>query len=221
MRILLVSATQKELEPLLDKLNISSQKSFTHSGNEIDILISGVGMLSTSYQLSKKLSIEKYDLILNIGTCGAFHKHFQLGEVLMIDSDLAVEEGAEDGDQWIGLEAMGLRAANDPPYLNGTLTATLSEQRKELIPFKKVKAISVNRVLGNESTIRKMLAYAQPEVESMEGAAVYYCCSMEKLECVQIRAVSNYVENRNKESWEIELALANLADATLKFIENV
>src|SRR5690606_23292382 len=55
-------------------------------------------------------------------------------------------------------------------------------------------------------------------LESMEGAAVFYACAQEELPCIQVRAISNYVEQRDKSSWKIDLAITNLNNWLQKFI---
>ena len=50
-----------------------------------------------------------------------------------------------------------------------------------------------------------------PDIETMEGAAFFYVCSREKIPFMALRAVSNIVEPRDREKWNIELALANLS----------
>ncbi len=47
-------------------------------------------------------------------------------------------------------------------------------------------------------------------METMESAGVFYVCLMEKVNFLAIRAISNFVEPRNKEAWNIPLAIANL-----------
>jgi futalosine hydrolase len=49
-----------------------------------------------------------------------------------------------------------------------------------------------------------------PQIESMEGAAFFYACRQLNVPCLQIRAVSNYVEKRNRDNWHIGLAIKNL-----------
>ena len=83
----------------------------------------------------------------------------------------------------------------------------------------KHEAITVNKVHGNEKTIQKVLIkYPNVKVESMEGAAVFYACEQEGMPCAQIRAISNYVERRNKASWQIDLAFKNLNNWLQKFL---
>lgn len=221
MRILLVAATEFELKPLLSHFNSSAKNQYEYKGIRIKVLITGVGMMATAYNLSKELFTNECDLILNLGICGAFDRSLELGQVVSIASDKIIEEGAENGHSWISLEEMGLRSLNEMPFQNGVLLPNVPKFLSDQLEFTSVKAITVNRVLGEEGSIQKMLAFYNPQVESMEGAAVYYCCRMEQKNCLQLRGVSNYVENRNREGWEIDKALANLAMATLKLLAYV
>jgi futalosine hydrolase len=50
-----------------------------------------------------------------------------------------------------------------------------------------------------------------PDIETMEGAAFFYICSRENIPFLAVRAVSNRVEPRNKEKWNIPLAISNLS----------
>jgi futalosine hydrolase len=44
----------------------------------------------------------------------------------------------------------------------------------------------------------------------MEGATVFKVCEEMKVSCIQIRSISNKVEKRNKENWNLDLAISNL-----------
>ena len=46
-------------------------------------------------------------------------------------------------------------------------------------------------------------------------------CLLEKVNFVHIRAISNYVEPRNKEGWDIPLALDNLSEFLVKLLNNL
>jgi futalosine hydrolase len=45
----------------------------------------------------------------------------------------------------------------------------------------------------------------------MEGATFFYICALEKIPFLSLRAISNKVEPGNRDSWNIKLALDNLA----------
>ena len=44
----------------------------------------------------------------------------------------------------------------------------------------------------------------------MEGAALHYVCLSEKIPFLQLRSVSNYVGERDKNKWAVREAIANL-----------
>jgi futalosine hydrolase len=46
----------------------------------------------------------------------------------------------------------------------------------------------------------------------MEGATFFYICCRENIPFLALRAISNKVELRNKNNWNIALALNNLSE---------
>jgi futalosine hydrolase len=55
----------------------------------------------------------------------------------------------------------------------------------------------------------------------MEGAAVFYVCQMEKIPFLQLRAISNRVEKRNRNAWNIPLPLENLRRVVLLLLNEL
>ena len=60
-----------------------------------------------------------------------------------------------------------------------------------------------------------------PELESMEGAAFHYTCIRSGKKFAQLRTVSNYVGDRNKENWNIDLAITNLNIELIKLYDKL
>ena len=219
MNILVVSATEFEVKPLLGFLGIALPAVGINNANidfedkYIQVLITGIGMVNTAFMVGRH-SINHYDLVINAGVCGAFDKKLELGQIVNITEDILSEMGAEDGDDFLTYNQMNLpgeyiySARNKDSYLMVDL-------------LKKVKAITVNTVHGNEANIEKVKQLYNPDVESMEGAAFFAACSGIQGNHVQIRAISNYVEKRNKENWKMPLAIKNLNDFLITFIKNV
>jgi futalosine hydrolase len=73
-----------------------------------------------------------------------------------------------------------------------------------------VSGITINTTTGSQDVVTAMKARYNPDIESMEGAAFFYTCIKEGIPFVQIRAISNYVEPRDKSKWNIPLAVKNL-----------
>ena len=78
--------------------------------------------------------------------------------------------------------------------------------------LRKVTGITVNTVHGNTESIEAIQERINPTVESMEGAAFFYACEEAQVPAIQIRAISNYVEKRSRENWNVPLAVKNLND---------
>jgi futalosine hydrolase len=205
MRILVVAATPFEVESL--KSEVGSQKP------EIDFLITGVGMVATAFALGKHLASHHYDLIINLGIAGSFDRSIALGEVVEITEDHLSELGAEDNEAFLPIETLGFGEsvfktdARLSSYTNSDL--------------RQVTAITVNTVHGHEPSINRLTTRMQSQLESMEGAAFFYACKQAGIPCLQIRAVSNYVEKRNRDAWQIGLAIKNLNSFAVEFLRDV
>ena len=131
------------------------------------------------------------------------------------------EMGAEDGENFLSLIDLDLLEDDDFPFSSGVI-----ENPKPLTdgPFgmlRAVQAVTVNIVHGNELTIEKTQQKMQPQVESMEGAAFMYACRVGQSDFAQIRAVSNFVERRNRENWELIRAVEALSDTLIAYLDQL
>ena len=86
------------------------------------------------------------------------------------------------------------------------------------LDLKKVSGITVNTTHGNNRSVELFKDKFNADIETMEGAAVFYVCLQEQIRFMQIRAVSNYVEERNVANWNIPLAIENLNQKLLEII---
>lgn len=57
--------------------------------------------------------------------------------------------------------------------------------------------------------------------ETMEGAAVVHVCALYRVPVVEIRGISNTVEDRNKERWNIKLATRNCQRVVMEFLKRL
>lgn len=213
-KILIVAATSFEIAPLLAEFNIvlTSATGLFKGGQNVSVLITGVGMVNTAYYVGR-YSETGFDLIINAGVCGAFNRSILIGEVVEIVADTLAELGAEDGENFIKFEEMDLP---------GTATYCSKHDYNKYFPspIKKIKAITVNKVHGNVLSITKTKTIYQADIESMEGAAFFRACEMFTGSYLQLRSVSNFVEKRDKSRWNMPLAIQNLNDFIIHFIRN-
>jgi futalosine hydrolase len=215
MRILFVAATDFEVESL--KLKVESRNNasnFEPSTLNFKLVITGVGMVATAFALGRELAKNQYDLVINLGIAGSFDHSFALGDIVEITEDTLAELGAEDDEAFLPITEMG--------FGEGTFKATyVLNTIYKTAALKQATAITVNTVHGNEVSIKKIQARLNAQIESMEGAAFFYACREAGVPCMQIRAVSNYVEKRNRNAWQIGLAVKNLNTFAAELINNL
>lgn len=214
MKILVVAATEPEIQKLKSALNAEQLSS-------VDFLITGVGMVNTTFELTKCLLNGNYNFVINVGIAGSFDYDIKLGEVVWVRKDMFAEMGAEDGEEFLSLIQLGLQAHDEFPFEWGELKPTSKTEVNALSQLKQVRGITVNKVHGNEESILKTKMQCSPQIESMEGAAVFYVSMKMNTPCIQIRSISNYVEKRNRDAWKIKEALNSLTERSLMLINEL
>lgn len=217
-KILYVTATDNEAVSLKRIRGVIPIPEGYRFGNlDIRVLVAGVGSVSTAWALKQWFSInETPDLAINAGIAGSFKDDIMIGDVVMPITDCFADAGIEDGENFITLFEAGLASADEFPFRNGLISADpeYCTELKKII--RSVNAITVNTATGSEATINKLLKKFNPDIETMEGATFFYLCAREKIPFLALRAISNRVEPRNKNKWNIALALDNLSEMVNK-----
>lgn len=203
MNILLVTATDIEM----NSLPLENEAKFTNL--EFTRLVTGPGIMNTAYALGKCFSQSHYHLAINMGLAGSFRAGLPLTSVVNVTSEILSDFGAEDDKKFLTAFDLGLIEKNEFPYkncmlLNNSILPDLT------LDLPTVQGITVNNVHGNATSIQGVVERFHPDVESMEGAAFFYACLLEKVPFIEIRTVSNFVEKRNRAAWKIHEALASL-----------
>ena len=210
MRILIVSATAAEVDPAVKE---------TGPHHDIDLLVTGVGMVATAARCAQALARERYDLALNLGVCGSFDRALPPGTIVHVVTDRIAELGAQDDERFLTIHDLQLLDEDEPPFRGGRLVNDAPPVNAALSALPAVHAVTVNTVHGEERSIDAVVRRFQPQVESMEGAAFMYACLVQGVRFAQVRAVSNIVERRNRRGWKMMDAIASLNDAAIAIVE--
>jgi futalosine hydrolase len=81
------------------------------------------------------------------------------------------------------------------------------------------KAVTVNTISTDKNKIELYSGRYKASLESMEGAALHYMGRDLHIPFIQIRAVSNYVGERNKAKWKMKEAIYNLNETLLQYLD--
>ena len=207
MNVLIVAATKFEIEP------------FVQQKKNEDILISGVGIPSTMYHLTKKLLEKEYDLVVQAGIAGTFNNNFSLGDVMVIKDDSFSDIGIEEKGSFQTLFEKGFIDKNEFPFVDGTLPNHSKIIENLTLPM--AIAITVNKI--SDATVQNRILNEKltAGIESMEGAAFHYVCLQEKINFLQLRSLSNMVGERDKSKWKLKASIENLNKELIKIIDNL
>jgi futalosine hydrolase len=206
MNVLVVSATEFEIETLV------------HENNIADVLITGIGIPATIFHLTKKLSQKNYDLVIQAGIAGTFSPDLKKGTVLLVDKDAFGDLGIYEKGNFKTLFDSGFINENEFPFSNGWLV-----NRHEYLTHSSLSlatGITVNKITDDGIQIKKLSDKFKPDIESMEGAALHYVCLQQKIKFLQLRSISNTVGERDKQKWEMKKAITNLNMELKKIIQH-
>src|SRR5436190_9502733 len=164
MRLLLVAATELELAPLVSRLTPASQldaspalRAFSHESHLVDVLTTGVGMVATATWCARVLARQPYDFAVNLGVCGSFDPELPPGAVVNVVEDCIAELGAEDGEQFLTVQQLGLLGPNEPPFRGARLTNPEPTRNRVIATLPAATGITVNTVHGHEHSIARVM----------------------------------------------------------------
>lgn len=229
MKLLVAAATEAEIAELLricdrhfnPDIPGLSRCTLYEGQKTFYVLITGVGAPATIFSLSNVLRQIQVDLVIQAGICGSFTGDLGQGTAVVLTKDRFAGIGAEDDSEFLDVFEMGLADPNNPPYQDGWIKVPDPADIRNIADLPRVSGITVETVTGSENTAAVRRKKYHPDVESMEGAAVFYVCALTKTPCFQLRTVSNFVERRNKLNWNIPLAVEVLHHTLIETINEI
>ena len=203
MRLLLCAATHFEIEATITFLN-----NHPEFKNKIDILTTGIGLTAATYQFTRRILSDRPRFILQAGICGSLDSYLSPGHMVVVENESIGDLGVMETEGFSSLFNLGHVQLNEPPWSNGKLSNNISVLKKTGLTI--VDGVTINEITTNSERINFYKEKIKANIETMEGAALHYVCLSEKIPFLQLRAVSNFVGERDKNKWALREAVANL-----------
>src|SRR5215831_15869915 len=86
MNILLIAATAREIQPFFEYYRHSKK------AQNIDILITGIGLTAATYHLLKQLTLKRPDVVVQAGVAGCFDTNIPLGTVVIVKKEAIADQ---------------------------------------------------------------------------------------------------------------------------------
>ncbi|MFA6127439.1 MAG: hypothetical protein WC699_09050 [Bacteroidales bacterium] len=178
------------------------------------LLIAGIGTVPVIYNLTKHFASNHYDRVVHGGIAGSYFLPLQPGEVVQVVRDTFVDVGIDHGGifRWVFHENLWDPEAR--PFRHGWMEVPEDPSFK----LEAVSGITVDLVTAGPERKARLAEKFNPQIESMEGAAVFYVCKLEDIPVVQIRAISNYVGISDRSSWKTDKAIEALTNFLSRLI---
>ena len=221
MHILFVAATIHESEILIQSFPLKKAGnlfSYQTQNHTIELLITGVGSVNTTYCLQNYLQHKQPEIVIQYGIAGIKQNFIELGNCFFIVEDCFADVGVFEYGEYKNLFDMNLANADEMPFTTQKLMNNTTCNLK-IAALQKASSRSVNLIEGDETRLHLLNKKYDTDAESMEGAAFHFVMLQTKIPFLQIRSASNIIGERDKSKWKMKLAIDKINEVVLNIIE--
>jgi futalosine hydrolase len=236
--IVILAAVSKEIELLEKALEYSGR--VTAGGYEyvegtignvrVVVCAGGVGKVNAAAATAVMIDRYQPQLVINTGCAGAYSSSgLSIGNLVVASEEVLADEGVVVSDGWKDLRYMNL-----PSIAQGGLSCYnvlplsrhASEKAMQLadnygVFLMRGRSATVSTCSGTHYCGVELSQRWNALIENMEGAAVAQVCLRCGIDCLEIRGISNLVEERDLKKWNIPRAVEAAQRFVLKYIEEM
>lgn len=242
MNLLLLTATafeQRELtarieEPVQQVVAGRPWHSGRLAGREVLVVETGIGAVNAAHALTCALQAGRPELVIQAGVGGAYPgAGLAVGDVALASEENYGDLGVRTREGWQPADLIGIPVLQQGQvYFNRfPLDPELVERAQRLVresawtegkpavrvgPFVTVQECSGLSSLGAERASR-----FAGLCENMEGAAAAHLCRLYRVPFLEVRGISNQVEDRAPGRWDLPLASRRAQQAALRLVQEL
>jgi futalosine hydrolase len=236
--ILILAATPQEIVLLKHALgttacmtsDIFDYASGTIGNQQVVICAGGIGKINAAAATTALIERCRPRLVINTGCAGAYlASGLAIGDLAVASDEFLGDEGVLTSNGWQDLRSMGI-----PSLIHGKrlyhnaipLSRHAAEKAMQLADYFGVKLVrggfvTVSTCSGCRQRGEELVRRFHAICENMEGAAVAQTCVRYGIDCLEIRGISNLVDERDLKTWDIPLSVEAAQRFVLKYIEEL
>ncbi len=215
--LLLLCATPMEADGLAQRF----EAAFPPAGGAPPLLrlaVTGMGMVNTASVLTRELERRRPRGVLQFGVGGAYvGSGLVVGDVAVATEEGYGEVGVLTPDGWRDAEFIGIPlVAGPPPRFNQfPLDAERAIRIAEACGATAGRFLTLSQCTGTQALADTLWDRFHAVCENMEGAAAAHVCALYGAPFLELRGISNMVENRDRSRWDFPRAIAAAQEALL------
>lgn len=236
--IIIIAAVTQEIELLVkalehsDRVKAGGYEYVEGAVGSLRVVICAGGVGKINAAAATAVMIDRYQpqLVINTGCAGAYiGSGLVVGNLAVASEEVLADDGVITADGWKDLRHMNLHSIEQGGlscYNLLPLSRHASEKAMQLADYYGVflmrgRFATVSTCSGTGKNGNELSQRWNAMVESMEGAAVAQVCLRCGVDCLEIRGISNLVEERDLKKWDIPLAVEAAQRFVLKYIEEM
>lgn len=189
--------------------------------------VTGIGKVNAAAAVASLLERFAPELLINTGCAGAYRgSGLAVGDLAMATAELMGDEGVLAPDGWHSLELIGIPAVersgerwfNTFPLTRWALDKADHLANTAGLPLHRGTFITVSTASGTTKRGEELHRRFGGICENMEGGAAAQVALLYGVDCLEIRGVSNLVEDRDLSRWNIPLAAEKAQEFIIRFI---
>jgi futalosine hydrolase len=180
------------------------------------LVIAGIGAVNTAHALTRHLVTQpKPSLVIQTGIAGAYvPAGIPVGAVVLASEEVYADVGVITTDGWRSAEEIGIplveaTATSPARFNNFQLDAHLVARAAAVcgpLVARTGRFLTLSQVTGVRALGDALHARFDALCESMEGAAAAHVCALHGVPFLEVRGISNLVEDRDRSKWRIREA---------------
>jgi futalosine hydrolase len=197
-------------------------------------ITSGIG--KTNASRGTTILIERFSprIIVNFGVGGAYPSSgLQIGDIAVAEKEIYGDEGVSLNDGFHTAEVIGIpffikarkRYFNefqfDKRLFKMAVRISHITRHTSRITVKSGHFLTISTCTGTLKRAKELENKFHVICENMEGAAVAHVCVSYGIPVVEIRGISNTVEDRDMKRWDIRMAAENCQKVVKEFLKEI
>ena len=232
-KIVLITATSMESKELRRSIHpepgIESKAVYEGKlhGKTVFLTHSGVGKVNATHSATIMLENHDIDLVVLFGIGGAY-TNMGIGDIAVAQNENYAEEGVLTKDGWQPMELTGFPLLKNEKQYYNTFPLDTELSRFAVAALKDAglnvhsgNFVTVSQCSGTTEAGQILMNRFNGICENTEGAAVVHICTMYGVPIIEIRGISNMVEDRNMGKWDIKGAATNCCNAVSELVKRL